>query len=284
MILTPDQIKLRLKKLSIRTDKYLGQHFLIDANVLQDTIAAAQTIIKPEDTIVEVGPGLGVLTQALLTLNHSVVTIEKDPVFAANLAQSLGNPSHLQALQGDVLQELDKEALGQDLPSWVVIANIPYAISSPLLRKLVYSGNPPHHILVLVQKELAERVIAKPGDRNRGLLTIQMEIMAESQILHLVSSAAFWPEPKVESSLLLLTRRNEPLVSPDFIPEVLGVVIAGFSAKRKQLQNSLAGGLGLPVDKVRQALQSANIDPTRRAETLTLAEWQQLTQILSNDV
>ncbi len=287
MILTPELIKLRLKKLGVRTDKYLGQHFLIDQAVLDDIMQESQKIVSPQDAIVEAGPGLGVLTSELIKLSNPVIAIEKDPVFADRLKEFTDNPDNLTVIKGDILDILGLAS--HPIPNsrfripspWVFIANIPYAITSPLLRKLVYRDNPPHHILVLVQKEAAQRIVAKPGDRHRGLLTVQLEIMAESEIIHFVPSTTFWPAPEVESALLLMKLRPEPLIEKEIVKDVLRVVIAGFSSKRKQLLNSLSGGLALPAQSVRSLLEKANIDPTRRAETLTLEEWQNLTVILS---
>jgi 16S rRNA (adenine1518-N6/adenine1519-N6)-dimethyltransferase len=284
MILTPDQIKLRLKKLGVRTDKYLGQHFLISEDVLHTIIKEAQPLVAPNDSIVEVGPGLGVLTEQLLKFGNPVWSVEKDPVFASALPSFLGDPSALHLLKGDILEVLDKKLLPTNTESWVVVANIPYAITSPLLRKLVHYHVPPHHILVLVQKEAAERITAAPGSSKRGLLTIQIEIMAESQIITNVTATSFWPVPEVESTLLLLTLRPTPLVEREEIPHVIHTVIAGFSSKRKQLLNSLSGGLNQPTDVIRKALRAAQIDPQRRAETLTIDEWVRLTDLLNNSV
>lgn len=276
MLLTPQLIKLRLKKLGIEADKYLGQHFLIEELVLKQIINEAKTFLQPKDTILEVGPGLGVLTHELAQLPHEIVAVEKDPVFARELTFFLGQPTNLTVTAGDALQvPLPATA------SWVAIANIPYAITSPLLRRWAYAENPPHHILVLVQKEVAERIGAEPGNSRRGLLTIQLEILYESRIVQTVPPTSFWPAPKVESALLLLAKRAEPLVAPEHIKAVLRVATLGFSAKRKQLLNALAGGLGKSNEETRTLLHKAGIDPTRRAETLSIDEWQQLAQVIA---
>ncbi len=280
MILTPDLIKLRLKQLGIRADKFLGQHFLIDSTILKVIQETAQSFIRAEDTIVEVGPGLGVLTGELVQFPNPVIAVEKDPVFAQELARFLDHPRNLEVLPGDILQKLESESELSTLAHWVVVANIPYAITSPLLRLLLLHPNPPHHILVLVQKEVAERVTAKPGNSARGLLTITVEVVAEAEIVQTVSPSAFWPAPEVESALLLLTRRPKSLIDPSQLASFRRVVIAGFSAKRKQLGNSLTGGLGLPAETIRSMLEQAAIDPTRRAETLTLDEWRVLAQLV----
>ncbi len=298
MILTSEQIKIRLKKLGIHPDKWLGQHFLIDQEVLDDIMATAEQWLEPGATILEVGPGLGVLTSELVHLPNKIISVEKDPVLAQHLAEFLGNPENLEVVQGDILRLLDdthvisseardpaSDRFTEFLAyarndSWHVIANIPYAISSPLLRLLTALPHPPHHILVLVQKEMAERVCAKSGNAERGLLTVLLEIMAESRIIRTVSPSTFWPPPKVESALLELTTRSQPLVPNNKMKAVTRLAIMGFAAKRKQLSNSLAGGLGISQADVRQKLAATGIDPSRRAETLSVEEWLKLTEVL----
>lgn len=273
VILTPDLIKARLNQLGIKADKHLGQHFLINQEILDKIQEISNEFLASQDVILEVGPGLGVLTSQLIANPNQVTAVEKDPVFADELTAFLGTPKNLQVIRGDILDFLNQTSF---TGAWCVIANIPYAITSPLIRKLLYRDNPPHHCVLLVQKELAERICAKPGDRNRGLLTVQVEIMAEAQIVAAVSKSSFWPQPEVESALLLLKTRKEALVNPENQKQLMRIVIAGFSSKRKQLLNSLAGGLGKSAEEVRQVLESVSIDPTRRAETLTLEEWQRL--------
>lgn len=276
MILSPDHIKHRLKQLGVGADKWLGQHFLVDEEVLEIIMAKTREVVGSSDTIVEVGPGLGVLTDALVALQQPVVAIERDPVLYDNLARFLNHPSNLMVVQGDVLDVITPEY--EPAKSWVVIANIPYGITSPLLRKLLSAVNPPHDIVVLVQKEAAERIVAKPGDAQRGLLTVEIETFVEAEIIHVVPPTAFWPEPEVDSAVLWLRKRPHPIIAPSEWAHVRRTVIAGFSSKRKQLQNSLAGGLGVSSGDARELLQRADIAPMRRAETLTLEEWWKLSQ------
>jgi len=315
MILTPDLVKLRLKKLGIRSDKYLGQHFLIDQAVLDETRESTQKLLHQDDIIVEVGPGLGVLTQELVTFDKPVITIEKDPILAQSLTDFINKPN-LTVIEADILRLLETntgfpkrfnpnkigkihaldptlsqidDSICIDNPGsdfdWIFVANIPYGITSPLLRKLVELEHPPRHILVLMQKEVAERLAAKPGSAERGLLTVQIEIAGNTQIIQTILPDSFWPEPKVQSALVHidLTKPNISLTDQERI-NLLKVVKAGFSAKRKQLQNSLAGGLNQPIEEIRHKLESVGIDPKRRAETLTLGEWQQLTKYIRNSV
>jgi 16S rRNA (adenine1518-N6/adenine1519-N6)-dimethyltransferase len=314
MILTPDQIKHRLKSLGVRPDKYLGQHFLIDESVLATIQNRLEGFLQEgeKDIVVEVGPGLGVLTQVLANTAPHVVTIEKDPVFAQAIGGFIAKPN-LTVIQGDVLGLLDtspgfplrfdinrfssvpqKEAIfstidesicfdnpGADF-DWLFVANIPYAITSPLLRKLVMLENPPRHILILVQKEMAERVTAQPGDSRRGRLTVELELIGQSEIIAIVPPQAFWPAPNVESALLHIDLRYPPTgLSAQERKELLRVVSAGFSSKRKKLANSLAGSLGKKASEVAELLTTLGINPDRRAETLTLEEWISLAKIIS---
>lgn len=311
MILNSEHIKLRLKKLGVGPDKYLGQHFLIDQEILFVISSYAQELLSEKDILVEVGPGLGVLTQELTEFNREVVTIEKDPIFAQALVPYVDKPN-LTVIQGDALSLLETnpgfptrfnygyggkllqvgtglkevdDSVCFDNPGsemdWLFVANIPYAITSPLLRKLIELETPPRHILVLMQKEVAERLVAKPGSSDRGLLTIQVEVAGNAKIVELVPPGAFWPEPKVNSALVHIDLTQPNLSFTDIErTKFFKVVSAGFSQKRKQLANSFSGGLGLKPDEARKLLESAGIDPLRRAETLTLQEWQTLSAVI----
>jgi 16S rRNA (adenine1518-N6/adenine1519-N6)-dimethyltransferase len=280
MVLTPEQIKSRLRKLHISPDKWLGQHFLVDPAVYHLILATTRQFLSKKDTILEVGSGLGTLTDELVKLGNSVISIEKDPVLAQNLTLFLNQPKNLSIIQGDVLKELGINPVFQGFESWAVVANIPYAISSPLIRSLLYRENRPRAILVLVQKEMAERIVAKAGSSSRGVLTVETEIMARGTMIEVVPPSAFWPAPKVESALLLLTSRNKPLVPDHEIQEILKLVRSGFSGKRKQLANSLSGALQRDKAEITSVLTKTGISPERRAETLTIEEWRRLTVAL----
>lgn len=276
---SPSEIKDRLRELHIRPDKFLGQHFLIDDRILEVILEQAEQIVGPGDAIIEIGPGLGVLTNQLLGFPNQVVAIEKDPVLARSLAESLSDPRTLTVIEGDALKILGQPAVPWDKP-FAVVANIPYGITSPVIRQLLTGGHRPHGMVLMVQKEVAERITAPAGSSERGLLTVLTEIAAEASIVTSVPKTAFWPEPEVESAVLRIEMRREPLVPFERIAEVLPVVVAGFSAKRRQLHNSLVGGLALTPSTVKTALQAATIDPMRRAEALTISEWAALTDAL----
>ncbi len=315
MILMPEQIKQRLKNLGVGPDKYLGQHFLINQTVL-DAIRDKVRELKRDDNdlVVEVGPGLGVLTALLTEEMAHVIAIEKDPIFAQALGPFINQP-HLTSIQGDALRILEtnpgfplrfnRENLGNihqlddklkeiddsicmDNPGrdmdWLFVANIPYAITSPLLRKLIELETPPRHIVVLMQKEVAERLMAQPGDSARGLLTIQVEVAAKTSIIMPVPPSSFWPEPKVDSVLVHIELDAGLSLWDEEREHFFKIVAAGFSQKRKQIHNSLSATLGIPSDEMKQILQKATIDPNRRAETLTLTEWHTLSKALQSGV
>lgn len=284
MILSPDQIKQRLKNLGVGSDKFLGQHFLIDATVLE-AILAKMAEIKGEVTlVVEVGPGLGVLTRQLAEDMSRVIAIEKDPIFARALPDFLGQPN-VDVRPGDALRVLETDLDFPHEENWLFVANIPYGITSPLLRKLTELHHPPQHIIVLIQKEVAERLTAAPGNANRGLLTIQMEVAGKVEKVMDVPPTAFFPAPKVDSALVHidLTQPGLPML-PEEKAHFFKSVAAGFSQKRKQIHNSLSATLSMPSDDVKHILASTGIDPNRRAETLSLQEWQTLSKALQNNV
>lgn len=276
---SPAEIKSRMAQLHIRPDKFLGQHFLIDDDVLTTIMDQAELIVMPKDTIVEIGSGFGALTNQLLGFPNQVLAIEKDPVLARSLSEAMGDPAHLTVKEGDALDILAR-------PTWtqpfVVVANIPYGITSPILRTLITGTNRPHSAVLMMQKEVAERIMAKPGNRDRGLLTVLVEIAAEVKLIREVPPTSFWPEPEVDSAIVALKLRPEPLIPLELVPEVMPVVIAGFSAKRRQIHNSLVNGLAVTSEASKKALAAAGIDEMRRAETITIDEWVNLAKALKS--
>lgn len=297
MVLTPEEIKARLQSLNLAPDKFLGQHFLIDDGVLS-AMRAKATQLAPE-LIVEIGPGLGVLTEELIKIAPTIA-VERDPVLAKNLLSLLPKETHrgnLTVIGGNILEVLDTNptwpfkfqsglyspmifagAMGIDGDAhtwprvpWTVVANIPYAITSPLIRKLLGCAVPPSDLVLLVQKEVAERICAKPGSAKRGLLTLIVETMGEATTTQTVPRTAFWPVPEVAGAILHI--HVAPKYDHATRQAVLRLAAIGFSGKRKQLKNSLASGLGLKPSEVTPSLLGLGIDPTRRSETLNLDEW-----------
>ncbi len=263
---SPTQIKSLLAKYQAQPQKTLGQNFLIDGRVL-DTIVTAANISK-NDTVVEIGPGLGVLTRALAQKAGKVVAIEKDLAMINVLQETLHNIGNVEITQGDALR--DQYALPAS--DYKLVANIPYYITSPLIRKFLESSHPPSHIILMVQKEVAQRICAAPPDMN--LLAASVQFYATPKIIATVSKNCFWPAPKVDSAILSIEpfqETNRPDAELFFT-----VVKAGFSSPRKQLINNLSMALGKDKETIAAWLAKNGIQPTSRAETLTLSDWKNL--------
>ena len=232
--------------------------------------------------MVEVGPGLGVLTWELVQRAHEVIAVELDKRLIARLHEEFRTATNLTLVNQDVLRT-DPHALTNGRP-YHVVANLPYAITSPVLRHFLESAHPPELMVVLVQREVAQRICAQPGDMS--VLAHAMQIRAIPDIVTTVPPASFVPAPTVHSAVLRMRRRATPLVNPAEEPAVMRVLKAGFLHARKQLGNSLASGLvshqiHITREQAQTALQAAHIDPMRRAETLTIAEWVALSRQLA---
>jgi len=263
-----------LRRLGLRPRKGLSQSFLVDHRVSAAVARAAD--LGPDDAVLEIGPGLGILTRELVRRAGRVVAVELDAQLAAALPALLGPPPNLQVVQGDALQ-LDAAALFAG--PFSVVANLPYHITSPLLLRLLTAPRPPRRIVVMVQKEVAERVAAPPGQLS--YLAVAIQLYAAPRIVRAVPAAAFYPRPKVDSAVLRLDVRPCP-AAPD-PPALLRLVQAGFKQPRKQLRNSLAEGLGWAPSAAEALLRRAAIEPARRPQTLALAEWERLYRALSNE-
>ena len=260
------EVRRRLRRSDLRARKGLGQHFLIDAEVLSRIITAAE--LKPDDLVVEVGPGLGILTKELAGKAGGVVAIELDDKLAALLKKTLAASQNVTVINGDVLK-IEPSSLFEGL-SYKVVANLPYYITSPVLRHFLEAKAKPRTMVVMVQREVAEVIAAKPGDMS--LLSVSVQFYASSEIVSIVPPQSFYPAPEVSSAILKIDVYPKPAVDVDE-KGFFDTVRAGFAAPRKQLANSLAKGLGREKAEVLPLLQKASIDPSRRAETLTIEEW-----------
>lgn len=260
-----------LHKYHIHPDKSLGQNFLVDEAALQLVVAAAE--ISPNDSILEVGPGLGSLTHLLALSAAQVIAVELDPRLIPALREVVGHFSNVQIIQGDILT-LDPAGLVSG-SSFQVVANIPYYITSALLRHLLESSRPPRRMVLTVQQEVAKRICASPGDMS--LLALSVQVYGKPVITACIPAAAFYPEPKVDSSILRIDILPSPQIPLDHIDTFFTLTKAGFSQKRKTIKNALSAGLRLPASEVQGLLSKAHIDPMRRAETLSIDEWQVLT-------
>jgi 16S rRNA (adenine1518-N6/adenine1519-N6)-dimethyltransferase len=247
--------------------KSLGQHWLHDQASLEAMCEAAQ--LTPTDTVLEIGPGLGTLTKLLVAKSKQVVAVELDKILAANLPITV-RAANLQVVEEDILA-FDFTSLPA---GYKVVANIPYYLTSNLLRTLSDTLNPPAQVALLVQKEVAQRVAAAPGDMS--LLSVAVQFFWEVELGQVVPAELFTPPPKVDSQILMLKRR-EPLLFPDIdIKPFFRMVRAGFAQRRKTLLNTLSSGLQLDREAVTTICKSVDIDPGRRPQTLSLDEWHNL--------
>lgn len=257
-------------------NKSLGQHWLHHSSVLDAICESAD--VQPSDVVLEIGPGLGTLTNRLLLRGAHVTAVEFDAQLAANLTQNIVKHGSLDtdALENLTVIESDILKLDfRDLPTdYKVVANIPYYLTSNLIRVLCESTNPFSKAAILIQKEVAERVCASPGQMS--MLSVSAQYYCEVQLSIFVPKELFVPPPKVDSQVLELTFRDKPLFEDVDTKEFFRVVRAGFSQKRKTLVNSLSGGLAMEKNDVRIWLKRADIAENTRAQALSLRDWHML--------
>ena len=265
---TPGQLRRLLSAERLRPRRSLSQNFLTDAAALDTIVEAAE--LEAGDRVVEVGPGLGVLTRRLLAAGASVLAVELDARLAEWLRRELGQVPGFELLQADAL-ELDPSTCFPGQP-FKVVANIPYHITSPLLHAFLEGERPPELTVLLVQLEVAERVASPPG--GMSYLSVFVQNVARADIVARVPAEAFEPAPKVDSAVLRLRRRADPPIPPgDQREPFYRIVQAGFRQRRKQLHNGLGRELPLQAGSLEEALGSCGIDPQRRPQTLSVDEW-----------
>ena len=265
-----------LARHGLRARKGLGQHFLVDGRVLGRIVAAAD--LTPDDTVIEVGPGLGVLTQELVRRAGRVIAIEADGAMVTALGDLAARSPNLTLVHADVMRVdpaslLPAPGAGQSA-AYKVVANIPYYITSAVLRHFLEASPRPAAMVVMVQKEVGKTIVAGPGDLS--LLAVSVQFYGRPSIVARVPARSFYPPPKVDSVILRVDVYDRPPVDVPGAGAFFDTVRAGFSAPRKQLRNSLAQGLGFGTGEAAGLLQRAGIDPMRRAETLSLDEWGRL--------
>lgn len=225
--------------------------------------------IEQKDTVLEIGPGLGTLTSELLKRAWNVVAVEFDTELAAKLPGQFPG-TNLTVTQADILS-YDLSTLPNN---YVVVANVPYYITSKIVHKLMTASNRPRIAVLLVQKEVAQRIAARPGDMS--ILAISAQVYAEAELGIEVPKQFFTPPPKVDSQVIVLRTRSQPLVDAEREAEFFRIVKAGFSAKRKKLRSSLSGGLGIDKSEAERRLVAAGISPDDRAEDLSIDDWLRL--------
>lgn len=250
-----------------RPKKSLGQHWLHDVDALQAIVAAAD--IGPSDVVLEIGPGLGTLTKELCRVAQQVIAVEYDEMLASELSGRV-TAKNLEVRQGDIL-DFDFTSLPK---GFKVVANIPYYLTSNLIRRMCESPNPFSMAALLVQKEVAERVCAAPGATS--LLSISTQYYCKVGLGPLVPAELFTPPPKVDSQVLMLEYRTEPLFKDVDEKQFFRLVKAGFSERRKMLRSSLSGGLGIDKTSADELLKEAGIDGTLRAQALSIEQWYRL--------
>lgn len=248
-------------------NKSLGQHWLRDRNILAEIADSAE--LSNTDSVLEIGPGLGTLTRELLRRAGSVTAVEFDSQLAKKLPSQFPGNS-LTVVEADILS-FDLDGLE---PGYKVVANVPYYITSKIVQKLMTAKNKPSLVVLLVQKEVAQRIAAKAGDMS--MLALSAQIFAEASLGVEVPRRYFTPAPKVDSQVVLLRTRDQPLIAEIDQPAFFRVAKSGFVAKRKKLRSSIAAGLAISKPAAEELLRHANIDPDKRAEDLSIAEWQQL--------
>lgn len=259
-----------LRQYGLHPDRRLGQNFLVDISALRKVVEIAG--IDATEDVLEIGSGLGNLTRLLAAAARQVVAVEIDPRLIPPLEEVLHDLDNVRIIQGDILC-LDPASLVGSQP-YQVVANIPYYITSALIRHLLESHPPPTRLILTVQREVAERICAEPGELS--LLALSVQVYGRPEIRARIPSGAFYPAPRVDSAVIRVNLYPDPQIPPSRLDLFFRLAKAGFSQKRKTLRNALAGGMAWQKDWTAELLLSAGIDPMRRAETLSIDEWGEL--------
>jgi 16S rRNA (adenine1518-N6/adenine1519-N6)-dimethyltransferase len=270
----PLNAEMLLKQYHLRAHKGLGQNFLQDPLALEEIAAAAE--IQARDTVLEIGPGLGSLTRYLAESAKKVVAVELDEHLIPPLKDVLAAYQNVRIIHGDILKLSPKGLVEED--HYLVVANIPYYITSALIRHLLESLSRPRRIVLTIQKEVAQRICARPGDMS--LLALSVQVYGTPRIAAHIPADAFFPAPKVDSAVLVIDIFPSPLLKEELLDSFFKLIKAGFSQKRKTLRNSLSSGLHISPANAAELLARANIDPQRRAETLSIEEWERLAETM----
>ena len=250
--------------------KGLGQNFLIDQKALRKIVDYAE--VSAQDTVLEIGAGLGSLTRLLAKTAKRVVAVEIDRNLVPILTEVMTPFTNTEIIQGDILALNPAEIMGET--NFIVVANIPYFITSAIIRHLLTSAVKPSRIVLTMQQEVAERICAEAGDLS--LLALSVQVFGTPRIGVSIPASAFYPPPKVDSATLRVDIFDKPLFSGKQLDQFFTLAKIGFSQKRKMLRNTLAAGLHCSGPQAGELLTAAGIDPTRRAQTLDLVEWKTL--------
>jgi 16S rRNA (adenine1518-N6/adenine1519-N6)-dimethyltransferase len=250
--MTLSDIKFYLAERGLRPLKQFGQNFLHDQNICRWLVEQIGPV-EPGVSLLEIGPGLGAITEVILKAGIPLVAIEKDRGLAAFLREHFDNEAHFQLHEGDALEVLP--VLGQEQPFPTVCGNLPYNVSTPLIMTLLDWPQPPRRMVFTLQRELAQRLASGPGSKDYSALSILIQAEYEVSLLKKLPHSVFYPEPEIESAVVLLTARPKPLVAPEHRAAFRELVKKGFSQRRKKLSNLIGG------------------NDSRRAEELTVEEW-----------
>lgn len=279
IIASPQVTQHILNRFKLRADKKLGQNFLIDENVVRQIVEAAE--LSEADIVLEVGPGIGTLTQGLAESKAQVVAVELDTRLLPVLATTLEGYDNVRVVHGDILKVNIMEEVGA--PSFKVCANLPYYITTPIIFALLEKRLPMERLVAMVQKEVAERMAAQPGGKDYGALSVAIQYYTEPEIAFIVPPTSFIPAPAVDSAVIVCKRREKPPVEVCDEALFFRVVKAAFSLRRKMLSNSLKN-MGIKAEQVAKWLELADVDGKRRAETLSLEDFAKLTNSFNEAV
>ena len=274
-------IKNLLKKYQICPSKRLGQNFLVDKEAVKKIIKAAY--LESEDVILEIGPGLGTITQEVAKKVKKVIGIEKDRKMTEILKETLKDCKNVEIVLGDILKINPKYHI--PYTKYKVIGNLPFYLAAPVIRQFLEAENPAKEMVLMVQKEVGQRICAKPPDMS--ILAVSVQVYARPEIISYISKKSFWPSPKVDSAIIKIVPAA-PSKKPAIVGNLDGdlffkIVKAGFSQPRKQLINNLSKELDLEKEKIQNWLLKNNVRPTQRAETLSVENWINLTKSFKID-
>lgn len=271
-----ERIRNLLSRFDVSLKKSLGQYLLQDPVWLERIVAAGE--VRSDDRVLEIGPGIGSLTKHLARCACRVVAVELDGGLIPLLEHTLAEFDNVRLVHGDILARKPDEYMASGETSatenYKIVANIPYYITSAILRHVLEASVKPKLLVVALQLEVARRIVALPGDMS--VLAVSVQFYGRPQMMGCVPSGAFYPSPETDSAILRIDVFDQPQVSVSDEVWFFQVVRAGFSQRRKQLQNSLASGLGIDREHAISALLAAHVDPSRRAQTLALEEWVEL--------
>lgn len=264
-----DQLKRELNNFGLKANKVLGQNFLYSESVVSDMVEAAE--LENSDTVLEVGPGLGILTEEIAKKKCKILAVEKDQNLISYLDSKFRDNKNIEIINQDILK---LQTTNYQLKDYKIIANLPFYLTSRFIRVFLEKKEKPSVMVLLMQKEVAERIVAT--NKNRSILSVSCELYSKAEIIREVSNRSFYPKPNVDCAVIKFDVFKELKYDIKNIELFFRIVKAGFSARRKQIHNNLSNGLKIESNKTKEILKKTNIDFTRRAQTLSLAEWHEL--------